>query len=81
MSKICPFMSKPLKQVTDESGKHDYFVECQKQKCALWVRPYSTEDISQDGMCAFEMMAMKNSEGKYVVWGGEYHGKRKEVLS
>lgn len=55
--KICPIMS---------AGLPDGYVECKKEKCQLWIQVYSTERIPFY-VCAFEMMAMKNSEGLYRV--------------
>lgn len=53
--KTCPIMS---------NDKQDLL--CKESKCALWVIMYTTENISTS-MCAFEAMAIKNSEGKIPV--------------
>ena len=54
--KICPIMS---------TGACNY--KCLKHECAWFVFPYTTEGLKCDGMCAIEMIAMKNSEGLYRV--------------
>ena len=42
-------------------------IECLKNECAWWVRPHTTERVITTGMCAMEVIAMKNSDGHYVV--------------
>jgi len=54
--KICPMKFQ----------KNNYTL-CSENKCAWWVIPDSTEGISCGGMCAIEMIAMKNSKGQYRV--------------
>jgi hypothetical protein len=65
MERICPIMTRCDNPKADlDSG---YIISCQQGKCALWIIPYTTEKMQTSGMCAFEMIAMKNSEGLYKV--------------
>lgn len=42
------------------------FVECQQERCALWVYVWNTE-LGQEQGCAFAMMTQTNSDGKIPV--------------
>ena len=55
---ICPMMSRPIKHTTyqndgtDEVYQDIFFVDCQKEKCALWERitSYKKEEIGRCGL-------------------------------
>jgi hypothetical protein len=55
--KICPLISMAA----------GHSVPCRENECAWWTHPWTTEIIRTEGMCAMEAIAMKNSEGHYVV--------------
>jgi len=40
--------------------------KCEENKCAWWVIPYTIEGNRTEGMCAIEMIAMKEP-AKYQV--------------
>jgi len=68
--KTCPIMSRPTAcSWKDESP--NVFVpinndrECLKDGCALWVTVCTTGG-NYHQCCAFEMMALKDSNGRYV---------------
>ena len=57
MKRMCPIIV----------GRSNAFVyECKENQCKLWVPVYTTDNM-QVQMCAFEAMAMKNSDGKIVI--------------
>ena len=59
-NKICPIMSR------NDRGKVG-FVECQQDKCALWVAlcDYEgTHPIGYENGCAFALGARKDASGK-----------------
>ena len=68
MSKICPLMSKPITEHYGEKDKVSelHEVDCKQNKCAFWVTIYTTEN-SPVQCCALEAIALKNSDGHYVV--------------
>lgn len=66
---ICPIISKnfAINQNNDFAINHsdrDGFVECQQEKCALWVNVPTTlsKEERREG-CAFAISAKKNSQG------------------
>lgn len=69
--KICPLTSKPV-SVSWKDNSPDIitsdikWVFCEKSNCALWITGYTTERL-QISCCAFEFMALKNSDGQYRV--------------
>ena len=40
--------------------------QCEETKCAWWIQTYTIEDLPIN-CCAIEAIAMKNSDGKYIV--------------
>ena len=70
--KFCPLMSRMAGHPSQDkygSPTMEYNFEpvnCQESKCALWIGVTSTEGYSHQ-CCAFEMIALKNSEGQYRV--------------
>ena len=41
---------------------------CEEEKCTWWVDDgYTTENIRVPGCCAIKFLAVKNSDGHYVV--------------
>lgn len=68
--KICPLMSRANRLDSgageEASGLCEDFIECQKERCAWFISVYSSENQTFY-CCAIEMLAMKNSEGKYQV--------------
>lgn len=71
MVKLCPLMSRPVMQSEDNQNSDILTtrfeeVSCRESKCALWVSTYTTE-LNSIQCCAFEAMALKNSDGLYRV--------------
>lgn len=70
--KICPIMSNNFlwgpREINQCSlpANEDGFVECQREKCALWVGLFAYEGKHNCGAeygCAFAMLARKNESG------------------
>ncbi len=53
--KICPIMSGPTQRGTIAGWE---WMPCQKEKCALWIIPESTEGFLQPGGCALALQPM-----------------------
>jgi len=71
MNKICPLMSRKVTQSFSDDVPQFLNapfeeVECLKNKCAFWVSGYTTEKLPIQ-CCAFEFIALKNTEGLYRV--------------
>ena len=68
--KICPIMSRMFqsKGAYDQEVTDVGFIDCQREKCALWVSAWTNEGHGgQERGCAFAINAMKNSDGMVVV--------------
>ena len=62
-TKLCPIMSTQLEGMYSLK-----IVDCARSNCALWVSgAYTTEGLPVEGMCAYRLQAMINSDGKVVV--------------
>ena len=67
---ICPLMSRVQKIDDDPEVPADFAfhpVPCQRHKCALWIKVYSTENILQGGDCAIALGPQMNADGLFVV--------------
>lgn len=64
MDKICPIMTRCDNPKADLAS--GYIIVCQHEHCQLWISGYTSEKLLIR-CCAFEFMALKNSEGNYTV--------------
>jgi len=68
--KICPIMSKPIATSFNDScpdvvTSEFYEVNCQKEKCALWVGTYYKDGDKVGAVyhCALAISALKGPDG------------------
>ena len=71
--RICPIMSKPIPALGayDQQTSEVYWVDCQKENCALWIGLYCKEGDKlrpREYGCAFAMLAMKNPQTGYITY-------------
>ena len=64
MDKMCPLMFSGTISRCGHCGGNIF--QCKKEECALWIQTYTTEGLPLN-CCAIEAIAMKNSDGKYIV--------------
>ena len=66
MDKLCPLKFNNVTLDKDGYAFSEDSCFCERIRCAWWINGWTIENLPIE-CCALEYMAMKNSEGKYLV--------------